>query len=101
MFKKIVLLTLLNGFLIVLTACSSPTVSDQAELATEIPPLPTPMIEFLGIRLSADGSGDYPDLKTAIASVEAGETLVLEAGTYRLNEKLEIEPSHQTVCCQR
>lgn len=43
--------------------------------------------------LASDGSGDYPDLATAVANVEPGTTLTLGPGTYRLEEPLNVGES--------
>lgn len=93
MFRKTALITVIIGFLLLLSACSGATVPDQADPPTELPVIPTPTTEASGIRLVADGSGDYPDLETAINKAETGETVFLEAGTYRINKVLEIEKS--------
>jgi len=93
MFKKFVLGAILAGFSLFLISCSSSGGAGQTDTPTEPPPVSTPTTETSGIKLTADGSGDYPDLATAITAAEAGETILLEAGTYRLDETLEINKS--------
>ena len=89
MFKKYVLTIVFAGFFLFLFACSTPTENPPTELS----PAEAPTAESGGIKLTTDGSGDYPDLEAAIAKAEAGETITLEAGTYRLDETLEINKS--------
>jgi parallel beta-helix repeat protein len=91
--KKYFPIIVFIGFFLILTACAGSTGSNQVDSPTKIPPIPTPTTEISGIHLSADGSGDYPKLETAIIQAEAGETIILEAGTYRLDKILEIDNS--------
>lgn len=44
-------------------------------------------------RIAPDGTGEFPDLITAVDSVEAGATLMLEPGVYQLRQPLEIDKS--------
>lgn len=81
--KRILSVTIFTGILLILAACGGGPSTEQANLPTE----------DLGIHLSADGSGDYPDLETAVAEVEAGETINLAGGTFRLEETLVIDKS--------
>lgn len=43
--------------------------------------------------LEADGSGDYPDLATAVQDLHAGSTIVLGSGTFILDQPLTIDKS--------
>jgi len=92
MLKKTLSAAIFIGILLVTLACLGGTVTEQADLPTKIPPTAKPTKE-LGIHLSADGSGDYPDLETAIALVKPGETIFLEAGTYQLDKSVEFSQS--------
>lgn len=53
-------------------------------------PTPTPMPGPVTVRLSPDGTGDYPSLEAAVDAVTAESTLILAPGTYRLMESLDI-----------
>lgn len=46
------------------------------------------------VRISPDGSGDYPGLQEALEHVEEGEVIVLAPGDYILDQPLEIEHSY-------
>ncbi|MBN1813351.1 MAG: hypothetical protein JXA14_16060 [Anaerolineae bacterium] len=69
-----------------------PTASPQ----TLIPTLTsTPIPTLASIRLKADDSKGYATLEEAIRDAPEGSTLVLDPGTYRLEEPLEIrKPLH-------
>jgi serine/threonine-protein kinase len=60
-------------------------------------PAPTPTPPTDGIRVEADGSGDYATLEEAIAAVVPGGTITLGAGTYRLVYGMKIEKSFTLV----
>ena len=64
--KRALSIVIFTGIFLILTACGSGASTEQAVPPTEIPPTATPT-EDPGIHLSADGSGDYPDLETAVA----------------------------------
>ena len=49
------------------------------------------------VRLAPDGRGDYPSLEAAVDAVPAGTTIILEPGTYRLDESLEIRQAVRLV----
>ena len=93
MVKKFLWTTVFTGFALFLFSCSNPATSEQLNTTTELPPIPTPTTEIAGIRLNAEGSGDYPDLVTAIEAAKARENIILAAGTYRLDETLKINKS--------
>ncbi len=58
--------------------------------ATQTASVPTLTPTPVAIRLEADGSGDYRTLEEAVAAASPGETILLETGTYRLVEPLEV-----------
>jgi parallel beta-helix repeat protein len=65
------------------TATSSPTTAPDTT--------PTPPTGAVTVHLAPDGSGDYPSLEAAIDAVPPGSTLVLAAGTFRLESGLGID----------
>jgi parallel beta-helix repeat protein len=69
------------------TATPTPTVTST----------PTPTPGPVTVRLSPDGSGDYPSLEAAVDAVTAESTLILAPGTYRLMESLDIRQSLRLV----
>lgn len=85
MLKKTLLAIFFMGILISLLSCSGGATTET--IPTENP------TKAPDIRISADGSGDYPDLETAIDQANPGEIIFLEAGTYRLEEHLTINKS--------
>ena len=90
--KRILSAIIFTGILLTVAACGSGPSTEKAAPPTKIPPTAAPT-ENPGIHLSADGSGDYPDLEAAVAEAEAGETIYLAGGTYRLEESLVIDKS--------
>lgn len=79
----------------------------QADSPTVFAPPPITFLDFTdpdpylsvfvpegpAVHLSADGSGDYSDLPSAVVSSEAGTTIYLDAGVHKLDVPLEIEHS--------
>jgi parallel beta-helix repeat protein len=56
--------------------------------------LPTPTSAApVTVSVAPDGSADFPTLAAAVDAVPAGSTIVLDAGTYRLAQALEIDKS--------
>jgi len=49
--------------------------------------------ESSSVQIGPDGTGDYPDLETAVGAVVSGTTIVLAPGTYILDKPLDIEKS--------
>lgn len=92
MSKKALSAIILIGILFISLACLGGATTEQAIPPTAQSPTVTPT-EDAGIHLAADGSGDYPDLKTAIENAELRDTIRLAAGVYRLDTTLEIKDS--------
>lgn len=87
--------------LVLVMACRIPNPFSTSE-PTPIPPtatiaptatsIPTPTLRVpRTVTLSPNGSGDYPDLASAAADLLSGSTIILEAGTYQLDETLTID----------
>lgn len=53
-------------------------------------PEPVQTAQRLPIYVSADGRGDYPTLAAAVREAPAGATILLDPGTYRLSQPLDI-----------
>ncbi len=49
------------------------------------------------VQVSPDGTGDYPDLATALLDIEPGTTIELAPGTYNLTESVVVEQSVRLV----
>lgn len=87
----VILLTGCGGAQVEPTVTSTPT---PAPIPTPLPtPIPTP--EAVTVQVAPDGSGDYPSLEAAVNAIPAGSIIILEAGTYRLEDPLHIrKPLH-------
>ncbi len=63
----------------------------EGTVSTTPTPVPTPGLDPAAMHIAPDGSGDYPDLRTAVEAADPGATIVLEPGTYELAEPLEVD----------
>mgnify|MGYP000624978747 CR=1 FL=1 len=88
---KTILVCLLIGLLASACGTSTPQETPTSAPPPTSPPTATVAPTEAGIRLKADGSGDYATLEEAVAAASPGDTILLEAGTYRLAEPLKIE----------
>jgi parallel beta-helix repeat protein len=89
-------------FVSVLGACSA---SVELPSIEELPPVtftdftdPSPYLSVFAvdgptIYVATDGSGDYRDLASAVEAAEAGTTIYLDDGIFKLNSPLDIEYS--------
>ena len=86
---------------LLVVGCSVPTATPTPVPPTATPtptPVPTPTVpptppappEPVSVRVAPNGSGYYPSLEAAVDAVPAGSTIVLDPGTYRLVEPLDI-----------
>ncbi len=96
---KIIHLALLVVIGSLLSACGmgqipqstlTPTATMTFTPTATLPPSPTSTPKP-SIELNADGTGDYPDLPSAIQAARAGDSIFMEEGMYILNEPLIIE----------
>lgn len=87
--------------------------SDYNEpVSIEIPEVSAPALEEVGsgesilsalppdaptLHISPDGSGDFPDIASALVDMEPGTTIELASGTYNLSEPIVIEQSMRLV----
>ena len=73
---------------------STPIIKITSTLKPSPSPAPTNTIEFEfpptteEIRINADGTGDYPDIYSAVEAAIPGAAIFLSAGRYRLSKKM-------------
>jgi parallel beta-helix repeat protein len=98
-------MTMLMDVLVQYSDYDKPVSIEVPEVSASTPEFETSSDDILSafppdgpiVQLSPDGTGDYPDIVTAIVDVEPGTTIELSPGTYNLNESIIVEQSVRLV----